>query len=189
MVYYMARTTLIVTDKNFRITIPEEIRMAEEIKQGDMIEIDVKNLGKHDDWYCRKKIFTKDHNEHIRIVTKKSAIVSLLPGTTATRIRIPTTGEYGIQLTLSDSNGIDLPENVIIRLWKEKQISFDGHAPSGDWLEDCTYAELKRKFKPRNEILISPDELLALYIEENEYVKKGIGVENIRFTVDLCIKK
>ncbi len=42
----MARTTLIVKDKNFRITIPEEIRIAEGIKQGDIIEIDVRKLEK-----------------------------------------------------------------------------------------------------------------------------------------------
>lgn len=42
----MARTTLIVKDKNFRITIPEEIRIAEGIQQGDIIEIDVKKLEK-----------------------------------------------------------------------------------------------------------------------------------------------
>ena len=42
----MARTTLIIKDKNFRITIPEEIRIAEGIRQGDIIEIDVKKLEK-----------------------------------------------------------------------------------------------------------------------------------------------
>lgn len=42
----MARTTLIVKDKNFRITIPEEIRIAEGIKQGDIIEIDVRRIEK-----------------------------------------------------------------------------------------------------------------------------------------------
>ena len=33
-----------VTDKNFRITIPEEIRDIEDIKQGDYIRIDVEKL-------------------------------------------------------------------------------------------------------------------------------------------------
>ena len=33
-----------VTDKNFRITIPEEIRELEGINQGDYIQIDVKKL-------------------------------------------------------------------------------------------------------------------------------------------------
>ena len=30
-----------VTDKNFRITIPEEIRKVEDIKQGDYIQVDI----------------------------------------------------------------------------------------------------------------------------------------------------
>ncbi len=42
----MAKTTIIIKDKNFRITIPEEIRIAEGIKQGDIIEIDVKKIEK-----------------------------------------------------------------------------------------------------------------------------------------------
>lgn len=42
----MVRTTVIVKDKNFRITIPEEVRLAEGIKQGDIIEIDVKKVEK-----------------------------------------------------------------------------------------------------------------------------------------------
>ncbi len=42
----MARTTIIVKDKNFRITIPEEIRIAEGLNQGDIIEIDVHKLEK-----------------------------------------------------------------------------------------------------------------------------------------------
>jgi len=42
----MARTTIILKDKNFRITIPEEIRIAEGLNHGDIIEIDVKKLEK-----------------------------------------------------------------------------------------------------------------------------------------------
>lgn len=37
----MAKSTLIITDKNFRITIPYEIRLAEKLNLGDIIEIDV----------------------------------------------------------------------------------------------------------------------------------------------------
>ncbi len=37
----MAKSTAIITDKNFRITIPYEIRIAEDLKQGDIIEIDI----------------------------------------------------------------------------------------------------------------------------------------------------
>lgn len=37
----MARSTAIITDRNFRITIPYEIRIAEDLKHGDIIEIDI----------------------------------------------------------------------------------------------------------------------------------------------------
>lgn len=189
IVEYMARTTLIVTDKNFRITIPEEVRVAEGIRQGDIIEVDVKNLGKQEDWDCRKKIFTEQYYNNVKIDSTKNAIITLLPGATTNRIRIPTAAEYGIELTLKDTEGNELPDSAIITLWKQKLHLFDSSAPSGDWLEDCTYGELKRKVKPRNEILILPDELLALYLTGNEYIKKGIHPENIRFTVDLCTKR
>lgn len=42
----MAKTTIILKDKNFRITIPEEIRIAEDLNQNDIIEIDVRRLEK-----------------------------------------------------------------------------------------------------------------------------------------------
>ncbi len=37
----MAKSTIILTDKNFRVTIPYEIRLAENLNIGDIIEIDV----------------------------------------------------------------------------------------------------------------------------------------------------
>ena len=42
----MAKDTIIVTDKNFRITLSKGIRTAEKIDLGDTIEIDVTNLSK-----------------------------------------------------------------------------------------------------------------------------------------------
>ncbi len=142
------------------------------------------------DWNCRKKIITeKDNNNYVKIEATKNAFIVLVPGAITNRIKIPAGGEYGLELTLKDTDGTDLPDKVIITLWKQKQHLFDNSIPSGEWLEDCTYEELKRKFTPRNEIIISPDELLAFYIKGNEYIKKGIRVENIRFTVDLCTRQ
>jgi len=37
----MAKSTIIITDKNFKITIPYELRLAENLNVGDIIEIDV----------------------------------------------------------------------------------------------------------------------------------------------------
>ncbi len=42
----MAKTTLVIKDKNFRIVIPEAIRMAEKLNVGDVIEIDIKKVEK-----------------------------------------------------------------------------------------------------------------------------------------------
>ncbi|MCZ7401080.1 MAG: ribbon-helix-helix domain-containing protein [Candidatus Methanoperedens sp.] len=140
-------------------------------------------------WDCRKKIITEEDNDHFKIEATKSAFIVLLPGAITNRIKIPVTGEYGMELTLKDTNGNDLPDREIITIWRQKQHLFDNSSPSGEWLEDCAYGELKRKFTPRNEIIVSPYELLALYIKGNEYIKKGIRVENIRFIVDLCTKR
>ncbi len=37
----MAKSTIKLTDKNFRITIPYDTRLAENLKIGDIIEIDI----------------------------------------------------------------------------------------------------------------------------------------------------
>ncbi len=42
----MAKTTIVIKDKNFRIVIPEAVRIAENLQVGDVIEIDVKKIGK-----------------------------------------------------------------------------------------------------------------------------------------------
>jgi bifunctional DNA-binding transcriptional regulator/antitoxin component of YhaV-PrlF toxin-antitoxin module len=42
----MAKTTVIIKDKNFRIVIPEAVRIAEKLEVGDVIEIDVKKIEK-----------------------------------------------------------------------------------------------------------------------------------------------
>lgn len=43
----MAKTTLVITDKNFRIVIPRAVRMVEELKIGDAIEIEIKKVNKN----------------------------------------------------------------------------------------------------------------------------------------------
>jgi bifunctional DNA-binding transcriptional regulator/antitoxin component of YhaV-PrlF toxin-antitoxin module len=42
----MAKTTIVIKDKNFRIVIPEAVRIAENLQVGDVVEIEVKKLGK-----------------------------------------------------------------------------------------------------------------------------------------------
>ncbi len=42
----MTKATIELADKNFRITIPEAVRKAEGLEQGDIVEIDVKLLKK-----------------------------------------------------------------------------------------------------------------------------------------------
>ena len=43
----MVKTTLVIKDKNFRIVIPEAVRMVEELKVGDAIEIEIKKVTKN----------------------------------------------------------------------------------------------------------------------------------------------
>ncbi len=42
----MAKATVVIKDKNFRIVIPEAVRMVENLDVGDVIEIDVKKIEK-----------------------------------------------------------------------------------------------------------------------------------------------
>ncbi len=42
----MAKATIIIKDKNYRIVIPEAIRMIEKLSIGDVIEIDVRKIEK-----------------------------------------------------------------------------------------------------------------------------------------------
>ena len=42
----MAKATIELKDKNFRIVLPEAVRKAENLQVGDFIEIEVKKLGK-----------------------------------------------------------------------------------------------------------------------------------------------
>lgn len=42
----MVKATVIIKDKNFRIVIPEAIRMVEKLGIGDVIEIDVRKIEK-----------------------------------------------------------------------------------------------------------------------------------------------
>ncbi len=40
----MAKATILIKDKNFRIVIPEAVRMAERLEVGDIIEIDIQKI-------------------------------------------------------------------------------------------------------------------------------------------------
>lgn len=42
----MAKTTIVLKDKNFRIVIPEAVRIAENLNVGDVIEIDIRKIEK-----------------------------------------------------------------------------------------------------------------------------------------------
>ncbi len=42
----MTKATILIKDKNFRIVIPEAVRIAEELKVGDIIEIDIRKIKK-----------------------------------------------------------------------------------------------------------------------------------------------
>lgn len=43
----MVKTTLVIKDKNFRIVIPEAVRMVEDLNVGDAIEIEIKKVNKN----------------------------------------------------------------------------------------------------------------------------------------------
>ena len=42
----MAKTTVVINDTNFRIVIPKAIRAAEKLELGDIIEMDIRKIGK-----------------------------------------------------------------------------------------------------------------------------------------------
>ncbi len=182
IVNYMSKTTLIVIDKNFRITIPEEIRIAERITQGDIIEIDVKNLGKYER-ECMKRIITNNDREFFKINSqgnKGIAAIKLSPAATTQRMIIPATEGYGIKLAFKDAHGDEIPDDTIIELWIEDH-------RSGKLIGQHEYREFKKEIKPiKNKINVSRGEELVIYVEE----KYAGSIQNIdfRFAIDLCVK-
>ncbi len=177
----MTKTTIIVTDKNFRITIPEELRTAERINQGDIIEIDVKNIGKPKEWDCRDDILTKDDGEYVKINSKCfgiNAIITLKPISTDQRINV-----NRIKLTLKDTDKNVISDDTILVLRK-------GDDTIGNYSEigKYTYGDLKREVTLQNKASLSFYETLAIYPKEN-YVGKEINPETIIFYVDSCVKK
>ncbi len=175
----MAKTTLIVTDRNFRITIPEEIRLAERITQGDLIEIEVRNLGKHEE--CIKRILTNNDRDFFKVNSQgniRVATLKLSPSATTQRLIIPTKEGYGIKLTFKDANGDNIPDEALIELRKE-------NISSSKLIGQHEYREFKKEIKPpKNQINISSPEQLAIYVEE----KYAGNIQNIefRFAVELC---
>ncbi|MDD5473834.1 MAG: hypothetical protein PHU34_06760 [Candidatus Methanoperedens sp.] len=177
----MTKTTIIVTDKNFRITIPEELRVTEGINQGDIIEIDVKNIGKPKEWDCRDDILTKDDGDYVKTNSKCfgiNAIITLKPISTDQRINV-----NRIKLTLKDADKNEISDDTILVLRK-------GDATIGNYSEigKYTYGNLKREVTLQNKASLSFYETLGIYLKEN-YVGKEINPETIIFYVDSCVKK
>lgn len=114
---------------------------------------------------------------------KRKHIVMLLP-LDGYCIKIPTTEDYGIKLTLRENGNDLLPDNTKINILKK----------IGQWTEEdhveCNYGELKRTFKPKKEICISTNESIALQIEDTEIIDR-IQPENVdvMFTVKTYITK
>jgi len=181
IVGYMTKTTIIVTDKNFRITIPEELRVAEGINQGDIIEIDVKNIGKPKEWDCRDDILTKADGDYIKTNSKGfgiNAIITIKPVSTEQRIIV-----NRIKLTLKDADNNEISDDTIFVLRK-------GDETIGNYSEigKYTYGDLKREVTLQNKASLSFYETLVIYLKEN-YVGKEINPETIIFYVDSCVKK
>jgi len=134
---------------------------------------------------CIKRILTKKEKEFFVInsqVNYRDAIIVLKP-LTAHRLIIPTTEEYGVKLTFKDFLGNEIPDETIIEFWKQK-----GYTES-ELLGQYQYKELKREIRPlRNQILISSNENLVIYVEDN--YAKNINPENVefKFAVDLCVR-
>lgn len=177
---YMTKTTLIVTDKNFRITIPEELRIAEEINQGDIIEIDVKNIGKPKEWDCRDDILTKADGDYVKTNSKcfgKNAIITLKPVSTRQRINV-----NRMKLTIKDADNNEISDDTILILRKG-----DETIGKSSEVGKYTYGDLKREVTLQKKASLSYYETLAIYLKED--VGKENNPETIIFYVDSCEKQ
>ncbi len=176
----MTKTTIIVTDKNFRITIPEELRVTEGINQGDIIEIDVKNIGKPKEWDCRDDMLTKDDGKYVKTNSKSfgiNAIITLSPPYTDQRINV-----NRIKLTLKDTDKNEISDDTILVL---RKVDIIGNSSE---IGKYTYGDLKREVTLQNRASLSLHETLEISLKEN-YVGKEINPETIIFYVDSCVKK
>lgn len=135
---------------------------------------------------CKKRILTKKDKEFFEInsqINYKVAIIVLKPFGTTNRLIIPATEEYGVKLTFKDVIGNEIPDETIIEFWKQKGYS------QLEFLGQYQYKELRREIRPlRNQIRISSNENLVIYVEDN--YAKTINPENVefRFAVDLCVR-
>lgn len=172
----MTKATIIVTDKNFRVTIPEEIRIAEGIRQGDIIEVDIKAIRKQEDWDCKDYIFTEEESNFVKINSERgerNAIIKLSPAATDQRINV-----FGIKLLLKDADNNEISDDIIIMLCKKEK-----YKGNSELVGKYEYGDLKRKVTLKSKISLS------FYEELGVYADKNIRSEKIRFYADLCVRK
>lgn len=170
--------TVVQLRKKGLVVIPEPVRIALNLKEGDIIQVDIKGFGKQDE-YIGRRILTEENKNYIKKSPKEDAIVTLQTGAVKHRLELPKEDGYGVEMVLKDANNEEIPEGSKIKLCKEKTVS--GNIISSD---DYEYRDLKRRVIPKKDISFSYDEQLALYVEEKN-IKKPIYPENIKFIVDV----
>lgn len=174
--------TVVQLRKKGLVVIPEPVRIALNLKEGDIIRVDVKGLGKHEE-YIGRRILTEDNGNYVKKSPIENAIVTLQTGVVTHRLELPKEDGYGIEMILKDANNEEIPEGSKIKLCKEKTVS--GEIISSD---DYEYRDLKKRIVPKKNISLLFNEQLALYVEEKN-IKKPIYPENIKFIVDVYEKQ
>ncbi|MCZ7398227.1 MAG: AbrB/MazE/SpoVT family DNA-binding domain-containing protein [Candidatus Methanoperedens sp.] len=174
--------TVVQLRKKGLVVIPEPVRIALNLKEGDIVQIDVKGDIKHEE-YIGRRILTEDNADYVKKNPKENAIVTLHTGSVTYRLELPKEGGYGIEMVLKDANNEEIPEGSIIKLCKEKTISRE--IISSD---DYEYRDLKRRVVLKKNISLLFDEQLALYVKDKN-IKNSINAENIKFIVDIYEKQ
>lgn len=171
-------TVRIPKDVKHRIVIPNEIWEVENLKEGDLMEIDIKKI---EGWVCEKRIKITEKSNFVKINPSDKiddASIIILPAYNY-RLSIPEGKGYIMKLTLKQAD-VDVPDETIVTLYKEDTFLQN----KGPLLYKYNYGALKT-YGARLSKQINLDDRYALmvYVEDKNYRK--IHPDYIKLEIEL----
>lgn len=172
-------TVRIPKDVKHRIVIPNEIWEVENLKEGDLIEIDIKKI---EGWVCEKRIKITEKSNFVKINPNDKMVdasIIILPAYNY-RLSIPEGKGYTMKLTLKQAD-VDVPDDTIITLYKEDRFLQN----KGPLMYKYNYGALKTHGAGLSKQQINLDDRFALviYVEDKNYRK--IYPENIKLEIEM----
>ncbi len=170
-------TVRLPKDVKHRIVIPNEIWEVENLKEGDLIEIDIKKI---EGWVCEKRIKITEKSNFVKINPSEKideASIIVLPAYNY-RLSIPEGKGYTMKLTLKRAD-VDVPDDTIITLYKEDAFLQN----KGPQMYNYNYGSLKYGTGLNKKIDLNDRYALGIYVEDKNHIK--IHPENIKLEIEM----